>query len=105
MAEKGDERGLQSRPFSKCPTCGIDLCLSKKGNCFKKFHDTKYCQPSNADESIYGSDSNSAQDDCAGEEDSQQLIDHPHRTIVSFVMTDFRDDYVADRDVIQGNRK
>ena len=71
VAEKGDERGLESRPYSKCQTCDAHLCLSKKRNFFKEFHHTKYYQPSNAVESIYGSDSDSAQDDPAAEDDPQ----------------------------------
>ncbi len=105
VAEKGDRRGLESRPYSKCQTCGIHLCLSKKRNCFKEYHDTKYCQPTNEDESIYGSDSDdSAQDDCAGEEDSK-LDNSSSSSDDSFYCNDrnFRDDYEADRDVIQGN--
>jgi hypothetical protein len=106
VAEKGDERGLESRPFSKCQTCGIHLCLSKKRNCFKEFHDTKYCQPSNEDESIYGSDSDSAQHYCAGEEDPQ-LINSSSSSDDSFHCNyrNFRDDYEADRDAIEGNGK
>jgi hypothetical protein len=95
---------LELRPFSKCQNCGIHLCLSKKRNCFKEFHDTKYCRPSNADESIYCSDSHSAQDDCAGEEDPQ-LFNSSSSSNDSFLCNDrnFRDDYVSDRDVIEGN--
>ena len=106
VAEKGDKRGLESRPFSKCQTCGIHLCLSKKRNCFKEFHDTKYCQPSNAEEPIYGSDSDSAQDDCAGEEDPQPYNSSSSSdSDDSFHCNDrnFRDDYEADRYVFEGN--
>jgi hypothetical protein len=71
VAQKGYERGLKSTPYSKCQTCDVHLCLSKKRNCFKEFHDTKYCQPSNVEESIYSSDSDSAKDDSAGEGDPQ----------------------------------
>ena len=106
VAEKGDERGLESRPFSKCQTCGIHLCLSKKRNCFKEFHHTKYYQPSNAEEPIYDSDSDSDQDDCAGEEDPQPYNSSSSSdSDDSFHCNDrnFRDDYEADRSVFEGN--
>jgi hypothetical protein len=106
VAEEGDERGLESRPFSKCQTCGVHLCLSKKRNCFKEFHDTKYCQPSNAEEPIYDSDSDSAQDDCAGEEDPQPYNSSSSSdSDDSFHCNDrnFRDDYDADRFVFEEN--
>jgi hypothetical protein len=57
-------------------------------------------------ELIYGSDSDSAQDDCAGEEDPQ-LVNSSSSSDDSFLCNDrnFRDDYAADRDVIEGNGK
>jgi hypothetical protein len=104
-AEKEDRRGLESRPYSKCQTCGIHLCLSKKRNCFKDFHDANYGKPSNKDEPIYSSDSDdSAQDDCADEEDSLRYKSSSSSDD-SFDCNDrnFRDDYEADRNVIEGN--
>ncbi len=104
VAEKGDERGLESRLYSKCQTCDVHLCLSKKRNCFKEFHDIKYCQPSNVEEFIYGSDSDSAQDDCAGEDDPQ-LFNSSSSSEDSFIVNDrnFRGDSLADRNFIEGN--
>ena len=87
VTEKRDERGLESRPYLKGQTCDVHLCLSKKRNCFKEFHDTKYCQPSNAEESIYGSDSDSSHDDCAGENDLQ-LFNSSSSSEDSFIVND-----------------
>jgi hypothetical protein len=103
VAEKGDERGLESRPYSKCQTCNVHLCLSKKRNCFKEFHDTKYCHPSNAEESIYRLDSDS-QDDPAGKDDPQ-LFNSSSSSEDTFFVNDrnFRDASVANRDFIEGN--
>lgn len=30
---------LQSRPFSKCSTCNVFLCINDKKNCFAEYHD------------------------------------------------------------------
>jgi hypothetical protein len=92
VVEKGDKRGLESRPFSKCQTCGIHLCLSKKRNCFKEFHDKVL--PSIASplmrRSLYTARTLIRLKMIALEKRIRShSIAHPHRTrtIVSIVMT------------------
>jgi hypothetical protein len=77
---------LESRPYSKCERSNVQLCISKKSNCFKEYHDKRYHQPQNSDKAIYSSD-----------DDSERECDR------NMCEASFSDGFDVDQDFIQDN--
>ena len=77
---------LESRPYSKCERSNVQLCISKKSNCFKEYHDKRNNQPQNAEKAIYSSD------DISEQEFDRDMCE-----------ASFREGFLVDEAVIQGD--